>query len=250
MVNEKPIIIGVGGLLERGERGKVTDLLDILSKQYGCATYEVGFSSITRNGDNIICAVSEKGQENVHEAITHALNDERNNPSRIGIITSSMGAVPVSELIASNNLLCSGLRAYAAIAPFTKIHPLARKYIETLLTKEEDLEFGSPIDKERGIRRILPAKNIPYILGIDLADTVKAIPSEYNFKTLTLFARSDERVDINTTAAYHAALRGNAESLIGFETKHAIPYEIVRKPIIDFITSVLDLTAAEQSTAS
>jgi predicted alpha/beta-fold hydrolase len=175
IIERKPLVIGIGGLLDRNESGRVSDLLRILHND-GFATYNVYFSGIVRDESTIICNFSLDYVNDIKNVIKTAQEDERADSAKTGIIATSMGAAIFSYYLAQNTELAPKIKAYATISPFAKVnqHPQLIKMLEHHIEKEIDLEIGTPYDKQNRIKRIIPHKNIKNITSIDINKPLKA----------------------------------------------------------------------------
>ena len=240
-MERKPVVIGIGGLLERGERGKVTDMLDILGTQYRCRTYEITFANIRRDGDTIICSINQGDSYNVGNTLDLAVSEIDNDPSRIGVITSSMGVVPLIEYLSQKRDNIAKFVAHAANVPFTRINPLARKYVEGIMEKGHSLDISSKFDTERKQKRIIPSTDLQYILDFDANKLVSEISDEHQMRNLTILASRDERVDNEETIKLHNKLKGKESDIVRVNSDHCVPYELSRKPIMEFMVEALDL---------
>ena len=245
MINEeiterKPLVIGIGGLLDRNESGRVSDMLRILHND-GFATYNVYFSGIVRDGSTIICNFSLDYVNDVERVIKTAQEDERADSTKTGVIATSMGAAIFSYFLAQNTQFAPKIKAYATISPFTKInqHPQLSKMLEQHIKKEIDLDIGTPYDKQNGIKRIIPHKNIKNITSIDINSPLKACNYKWDMPILTLIGIKDERVDIESMREYHKILDGNPQNLKEYNHGHNIPYEEMRDSVINFMREKL-----------
>ena len=239
-ISKKPVVVGVGGLLDRNESGRISDLLRILNNE-GFATYNVYFSGIVRDGTTIVCNFSLDYIEDVKKVVKTIEEDKTSNLSKTGVIASSMGAAIFSYFLAQNPTFAERIKAYATISPFTRVsqHPQLLKMLEFHIQNEKDLDIGTPYDKQSGIKRIIPHKNIQNITSIDLNKSLKTAQEKWAIPTLTLLGIKDERVDVDSMREYHKILDGKSENLKEYNHGHNIPYEEMREPVINFIKEKL-----------
>ena len=235
-----PIVIGVGGLLEQGESGRIQDMLGKL-QEHGCITYSIRFSTICRNGDTILCPMSDQWNGNFIATAEAAMQDPRVDRTRVGIIASSIGATIVDYVIATNSFLSEGLGPYAAISPLARPHSNAVLGINYLLNAGRDLDVSFPHDKEKGVRRIIPHANLRNVLQINTPLELAKRSRAYNIRPLTIIGKRDDRCDIDASRERHGILGGQKEFLLEYDEGHGVPAEITEKPIIKFMLKELNL---------
>ncbi|MBS3082228.1 hypothetical protein J4416_04870 [Candidatus Pacearchaeota archaeon] len=233
-MKRNPLVIGVGGLLEKDENGRVTDILANL-RNSGCSTYEVKFSRICRNGYTVVCPVSLAWIADITTLVDTALQDPKVDTSRVGLVGSSLGAAMIDQYLASNNQLTGREISYAAISPFARINPSLKPWLESSRNSQKDLEMSTDADKKRGMKRIIPYSNISTILEINTPEILRGISERYEIKPLTIYGLKDERVDPQSIEERHYVLKGKGRNLIQFDCGHNTPY----KESIDLATEFL-----------
>jgi hypothetical protein len=218
-----PLIIGVGGLLEKDENGRVTEILENL-RESGCSTYEVKFTSIFRNGETVLCPVSTAWVSEIDATVRTALQDPNIDTTRIGLIGSSLGATIMDQYLASENDI-NGTIPYVAISPFSRINPRLIPMLETARSAKKDIPITSEIDRKRGINRTIPHSSISTILGIDTTQTARQVKNNHKIVPLTVYGLNDERVEVASIEERHRVLNGKDNKLKGFDCKHNTPYK-------------------------
>ena len=241
MTNKKPLIIGVGGLLEQQETGRIQDLLAKL-QEIGCITYSVRFSTICRDGNTILCPMSPRWVDDFNATVETALNDERVNTSKIGIIASSIGATIADYSISRNSLLAKGLGPYAAISPLARPHTNAINGINYLIRVKRDLDVSFPHDKERELKRVIPYESLEQVRDINTPIELAKMSRAYSIKPLTIIGLNDDRCDIEASRERHKSLEGAQENLLEYNEGHSVPAELTEKPILDFMGKELLVT--------
>jgi hypothetical protein len=240
MAQKKPVIFGVGGLLEKDEKGRVTEILSRLS-QLGCSTYEVKFSRICRNGNTVVCPVSPAWVGDVTATIATALQDPEIDTSRVGLVGSSIGAAIMDQHLASEDTLTGREINYVAISPFSKVNPTLRPMLEGARNMKKDIPMTSDIDRERGIERIIPHSDISTILEIDTPKALISRPNSYQIIPLTIYGLKDERVDVSSIVERHRVLGGPDNQLFGFDCRHNTPYDESVSIAINFLKERLSI---------
>ena len=232
---KRKIVIGVPGLLDRNESGRISDLFEVLKKR-DCLAYDVPCSSVKRNGLRITCEFDlEKYQNDVGNVVNRIYEENKEAQIAIGAITSSVGAAAFIKYLASSEgaQLKKDLSIYTAISPFTLIHPDAKRKIEQCIKFGKDLPIGTNFDAEKRIERIIPPKNLGNILDINVILEIQRM----NLKNpicpvLTLLGKEDDRVDTQSIRDYHAALKGT--KLVEYDCGHNIPHDESKLEIIAF----------------
>ncbi len=238
--NKSPLVIGVGGLLEQEESGRVQDMLAILQNR-GCVTYSVRFETICRDGNTILCPISDQWTQNFTRVAETAMQDPRVDRTRIGIIASSIGATIADYAISSNSMLSEGLGPYATISPLARPHPDAVIGIKYFISNSKDLDVSFPHDKERGIRRVIPHVNLSHVLQMNTPPELAKRSQAYHIKPLTIVGRNDDRCDIEASRERHRVLNGSSEFLLEYEEGHIVPATLTEKPVIEFMMRELGL---------
>lgn len=228
MTERKPVVFGIGGLLEKDENGRITQVLEAL-RQDGCATYEVRFSKICRNGNTIVCPYSESWIGDVAATIETGLQDPSVDTSRIGLIGSSLGTAVIDQYLMNHRTLEGRDIAYAAIAPFSRVNPKIRPVLEQMRNGQKDMPITSRTDNERGIERIIPYSSLPDILKIDTPEGLRSLGSAYQITPFTVYGDRDERVEVSSIIERHNVLRGKNENLVVYPCGHTPPSESTEK---------------------
>ncbi len=231
---KRPLIIGAGGLLEKEETGRIDETLGSL-REYGCITYGVKFSAICRDGDTLVCPISFAWIGDVKATVETALNDERIDKKRIGIIASSLGATMMDYFIARDHTLAEGLGPYTAISPFARLNRQLVPAIQKFQERKQDLDLSSAYDKERGIKRVIPYSNLDIILDLDSTAELEKRSRIYHINPLTIIGVKDDRCDIEAMKKRHEILDGKSENLLQHNCGHAIPQQEIEKDIVQFI---------------
>jgi len=237
---KSPLVLGVGGLLEQEESGRIQEMLARLQER-GCIIYSVRFNTICRDGNTILCPMSNQWVGNFTATAEAAIQDSRVDITRIGIIASSIGATIADYAIATTHLLSEGLGPYASISPLARPHPDTISGIKYLMKHNLDLEVSFPHDKEKGIRRVIPHANLGNILQINTPPELEKRSRAYNIKPLTIVGIRDDRCDTEASRERHRVLGGSNESLLEYEEGHGVPAELTEKPILEFMTRELRL---------
>jgi surfactin synthase thioesterase subunit len=231
------VIIGIGGLTAKEEKGRVSKLLDLFQREYQYKTHEIINQCTTRNeknGKTIITCPVEREIRYLQEAITQSI--QQNSSTKIAIITSSMGATQFFEYLSQTQEIPSNIIAHATIAPFTKVNPYASDELKKCLNESRNLDISSSFDKKREISRIIPYGCLDYLLNFDASQLLDRNATKYKIDTLTIMANRDERVDNSTTKKVHQMFEGNTK-LIELNSQHCIPYDLIGEDeIVKFIT--------------
>ena len=157
MTEKKPIVIGVGGLLEQGESGRIQEMLDVM-KDKGCIVYAPRFGTICKDGNKIICPVNGSWIDDIGRVIREALLDENADSYRVGFIASSLGATFLDYFLATDTSLSNKQKPYVAIVPFARPHAGIKPHVQRMIDGKVDLDVSFPHDREKGITRLIPAR--------------------------------------------------------------------------------------------
>lgn len=232
-----PLIIGISGLLNKNESGRVEDILNILKPQ-GYITQGVFCSSIERRGLEITCNLSlDTYAQDIFEVYQKAIQNPEVDQNNIGFIASSMGAAALTRLLSTpkGHDLSEKIRSYASIAPFVKLNENLINPIKYHISNGLNLDIGTSHDKSQGWKRVIAAPYVQNVLEVDAIKDLKVFESErHRFPTLTILGKNDDRVDVPSIRKYHEVLRGAPEDLLEFDCKHDIPYEDSKKAVVDF----------------
>lgn len=240
MEGKKPLVIGVGGLLEQEESGRVQELLGELQKA-GCVIYSVRFNTICRDGNTIVCPISDEWIHNFDTTAQTAMADSRVDTSRIGIVASSIGATITDYALGRSPILANGLGPYVAISPFAKPNQQAIKGIGYFMKSGSDLEVSLPHDRARGVRRVIPNANLGYLATIDTNKELERRSRAYHIVPLTILGQKDDRCDLEATRQRHYILEGKPKHLLEYDAGHSVSAELTQKPILEFMGAQLRL---------
>jgi len=240
MEEKKPAVIGVGGLLEREECGRIQNMLEIL-KENGCVIYSARFRTICRDGNTIICPISTEWTEDINLVVNETIKDERVDTKRIGIIASSLGATFMDYFIAKNPALAEGLNPYVALVPFARPHPAIKPHIQKMIDGKVDMDVSFQHDREKGITRKIPSHCLQTVLDVDTPSVLSKRSIAYNISPLTILGLKDDRCDNSAAKERHEILNGKPENLIELDYGHSIPQEAVQEKVIQFITKGLGI---------
>lgn len=239
-MDKKPLVIGVGGLLEQGEKGRIQDLLEKM-QDVGCVIYSVRFNTICRDGNTILCPMSDRWVSDFNATVQAALSDERVDKYRIGIIASSIGATIADYAISTSTQLASGLGPYATISPLSRPNPKAIPFIREMISKKMDFDVSFPHDKEKGLRRVIPYDSLGMLAEIDTNTRLAQRSRAYQINPLTIIGLKDDRCDIESSRERHRLLEGNPSNLLEYDEGHGVSAELTEKPILEFMIRELQL---------
>lgn len=222
---ERSLIVGLPGLLERGDRnGRITGILTYMgAKNY--KTLEVYYPSIELRGEEIICKfdVDATAREIEKQVSDYFAANPCVSGYRVSFVSSSMGTAFLARFLTKTNLDFS-VGTMVQISPFVKIHPNTRTFVERITELKGDLPFQTEQDEQRGIRRVIPHEYINNVLNVDALSDVEKFSARFRpDKCMTLYGMNDDRADPRTTEEFHKQIGGDASELFGFETKHCIP---------------------------
>jgi len=233
-MTKQPLVIGVGGLLEQKESGRIEEILQMM-KERGCIIYAPRFSTICRDGDKIICPVNGDWIEDIGKVVREAFLDERVDTNRIGFVASSLGATFVDYFLSTNTLPASEPIPYASIVPFAKPHPEIRPQVQRMIDEKVDLDVSFEHDKRRGITRLIPSRCLETVLNIDVPKELSVNGINYPITPLTILGLKDNRCDNEATRKRHLLLSGKSSDLIELDYGHSIPQEEIQKRILQFM---------------
>ncbi len=228
MTQKKPIVFGIGGLLEKDENGRITQVLEAL-RDKGCITYEIRFSKICRNGNTVVCPYSDSWVGDMSATIETGLQDPMADTNKVGLIGSSLGTAIIDQYLASNRTLEGRSLAYASIAPFSRVHPRIRPLLEQMRNDQKDMPITSATDKQRGIERIIPYSSLQDILKIDSVVGLQNLGKSYQVTPFTVYGNKDERVEVDSIIERHKVLNGTNENLVEYDCGHTPPSESTQK---------------------
>ncbi|MEK6908862.1 MAG: hypothetical protein AABX23_02315 [Nanoarchaeota archaeon] len=230
-----PLVIGVGGLLEQGESGRIQEMLQAM-KDKGCIVYAPRFGTICKDGNTIICPVNGNWIEDIGRVVREALSNERVDPYRIGFIASSLGATFLDYFLASDTNLPDKIKPYVSIVPFAKPHPGIKPHVQRMIDGKVDLDVSFPHDRERGVTRIIPSRCLETVLDIDVPKALSIDKKSYSINPLTILGSKDDRCDNSATKQRHHILSGKPENLVELpEYGHSIPQEKVQDRVLEFM---------------
>ncbi|MEK6915310.1 MAG: hypothetical protein AABW89_02085 [Nanoarchaeota archaeon] len=237
---KQPLVIGVGGLLEKDENGRIQEMLSAMEKR-GCVTYAHVFRTICRDGNRIICPVNGGWIDDIKEVIRPAMEDEHVDQKRVGFIASSLGATFLDYFLASDETLTDKSKPYASIAPYAKVNGGVVAHIKRMIERKIDLDVSSPHDTERGIKRIIPSSCLEMVLDIDVPKVLTQRQKPYSIMPLTILGLKDDRADNEAIRKRHKILNGREQDLIELDCGHNIPQELIQERILQFMYSNLGL---------
>ncbi|MEK6894242.1 MAG: hypothetical protein AABX10_02150 [Nanoarchaeota archaeon] len=244
MTERKPVVFGIGGLLGKEERGKIDDMLSIMAETYGCKTYAIRPAEVVIDGTNYLFTLSPEDRKEIVEAVSAARENPEADTSRVAIITSSIGALKLFEYLGESEDLALGLKAIAQNVPFTRRNEGLTSRGREAIERGEPFNFSSRYDRMRRVNRSVRTTSLPYLLDFDARENLKRLSPQYRFQTFTLLAKRDSVVDNQVTVECHRMLNGTDENMLTVEYDHWIPYEVSRKPIVDFLVKTLELRLA------
>lgn len=236
-----PLVIGVGGLLEQGESGRIQEMLQSM-KEKGCIVYAPRFRTICKDGNKIICPVNGNWIDDIGLVVREALMDETVDQNRVGFIASSLGATFLDYFLAADETLSDKPKPYVSIVPFAKPHPAIKPHVRRMIDGKVDLDVSFPHDREKGITRIIPARCLETVLDIDVPQALLNGKKPYSISPLTILGAKEDRCDNTATKLRHEILSGKPENLIELaEYGHSIPQEVIQDRVLEFMYKGLGL---------
>ncbi|MBS3083258.1 hypothetical protein J4423_00470 [Candidatus Pacearchaeota archaeon] len=234
-MTKQPLVIGVGGLLEQGESGRIQEMLQAM-KDKGCIVYAPRFRTICKDGNKIICPVNGNWIDDIGLVVREALMDETVDQNRVGFIASSLGATFLDYFLATDETLSDKLKPYVSIVPFAKPHPAIKPYVQRMIDGKVDLDVSFPHDREKGITRIIPSRCLETVLDIDVPQALLNRKTPYSINPLTILGVKEDRCDNIATKLRHEIFSGKPENIIELaEYGHSIPQEAIQERVLEFM---------------
>jgi len=216
------LIVGFPGLRGQEEEHRIKQQLAYLREQ-GHNTLLIDYASIERKWDGklLVCR-PDMNAEDVGETIEHHAEDLNVKPSRIGVISNSMGTILATKYI-------MGLKPTDYPSAFASYSPLpgwrqfstepARRHFET---GQADLPVTSVEDASAGRKRVIAKESLQELATLDcLKELAARNPRIFSgMSALTIFGNRDTISSPEGMKQFHRLLGGTEEGLIEIYANH------------------------------
>jgi hypothetical protein len=233
-----PLMVALPGLVSEDEPTRIDSVLEelrrnkIIGIRLNYVKKEDRGETIAYNFDMVETA------QNIEKVIEIALKELNADQDRIGLISNSISAFPVTQYLIRNQL--SGgktrIKVYASISPLVGWNYFINKETREFIEKERiDIVINGNNSMKK---KVIPKEIIPEMMRMDaLKDLESYHPDE--MEVMTVLGNRDRKASPDSMRRYHFILGGKEENLISLDTDHEVPNsnQYVTKFIIKNLTN-------------
>lgn len=222
-----PLLIALPGIVTETEKSRIDDILRDLSSN-GIKGIRIDYTEEEVLTDKTLCHINLRGAE---EKIRRTLEENISHTSKIGLISNSTSAIPVTRYLL-NPLRGVEIAAYVSISPLLGweyfANPEQRKFFE----QGNDIQIAS----RAGENRVIPNNMILELKQVDCLASLQGYKPN-SMQVMTILGKKDTRASPESIRKYHSLLGGLPENLIELDTEHNVPNS--GRYAIDFLKKAL-----------